>query len=275
MFITYHALRITNQCPQYPLKSFRTYSDLEEHKGFNDAAVAGGLEAFARRWAEQAGQNDRSAKGIAEAIAGAFNSYAFGSVEVRQEAVRRATDLLRDYDLGVRHVSDGKVSSNGHAIIEGFTGFDDEDARAKPPVSSFRSNVSPPPSELPPQPANVRAARRNATLDSPVTVLRGVQDATARLLKRLGVYTVRDALLFFPFRYDDFSAMKPIAELVPDMNQTIVATIWEVEARKTRNGRPLVTATLADDSGTISVSWFNQEYLPEVAAAGRADCHFR
>ena len=28
-----------------------------------------------------------------------------------------------------------------------------------------------------------------------------------------GVSTVRDALLFFPFRYDDFSAMKPIAEL--------------------------------------------------------------
>ena len=45
------------------------------------------------------------------------------------------------------------------------------------------------------------------------------------------------------------------------MNQTIVATIWEVEARRTRTGRPLITAVLADDSGTISVSWFNQEYL--------------
>ena len=55
--------------------------------------------------------------------------------------------------------------------------------------------------------------------------------------------------------------MKPIAELIPDENQTIVATIWEVEARKTRTGRPLVTAVLADDTGTISVSWFNQEYL--------------
>src|SRR4051794_26692500 len=113
--------------PAVPAKVFQNILRLEEHKGFNDAAVAGGLEAFARRWAEQARENDRSAKGIAEAIAGAFNSYAFGSVEVRQEAVRRATELLRDYDLGVRHVPGGNGSSNGHATIEGFTGFDDED----------------------------------------------------------------------------------------------------------------------------------------------------
>src|SRR5207302_10912693 len=122
-------------------------------------------------------------------------------------------------------------------IIDGFSDFVDVDARSKPPVSYFSSNVSPSPQEQPEAPANVRAARRNATLDSPVTVLRGVQEATARLLKRLGVYTVRDALLFFPFRYDDFSALKPISQLEVGINQTVVATIWDVESRTTRNGR--------------------------------------
>ena len=120
-----------------------------------------------------------------------------------------------------------------------------------------------------------RAARRNADLDSPVTVLRGVQDATARLLKRLGVYTVRDALLFFPFRYDDFSEMKPIAELEPEVNQTIVATIWEVEARTTRTGRPLITAVLADDSGTISRLLVQPGISAQVAAPGRPYRHLR
>src|SRR5205807_5211487 len=102
--------------------------------------------------------------------------------------------------------------------VEGFTGYDEDNSRAKAPVSSFRNNVSPAPFELPPEPSSVRAARRNATLDSPVTVLRGVQTATARLLTRLGIYTVRDALLFFPFRYDDFSALKPVAQLEPGVN---------------------------------------------------------
>ncbi len=261
--------------PAIPANVFQNILRLEEHKGFGDTAVAGGLEAFARRWADQVGQADRSAKSIAQTIVGVFNSYSFAASEARQDAVRQAVDLLKNYERGVRDVPapgpdprspipDPRPSKGNSFIpthIEGFTGFDDVDTRVKPPVSSFRSNVSPAPLELPDVPANVRAARRNATLDSPVTVLRGVQDATARLLKRLGVYTVRDALLFFPFRYDDFSDLKPIADLEPGINQTVVGTIWEVEARKTRNGRPLITATLADDSGTISVSWFNQEYL--------------
>ncbi len=255
--------------PTIPANVFQNILRLEEHKGFGDTAVAGGLEAFARRWAGQVGETDRTAKGIAQAVASALNSYSDAGSESRREAVRQAAELLRNYERGVRDLpasggaSNGTSNGNGYAPahIEGFTGFDDVDPRAKAPVSSFRSNVSPAPQVLPPEPANVRAARRNATLDSPVTVLRGVQEATARLLKRLGVYTVRDALLFFPFRYDDFSALKPIADLEPGVNQTVVGTIWDVEARKTRNGRPLITATLADDSGTISVSWFNQEYL--------------
>ena len=269
-----------------PASVFRNILRLEEHKGFADTAVAGGLEAFALRWADQAAQSDRSAKGIAQALAQALDSYASVSEQARQEAVRLAIELLGSYEQGAhltgtqtatappridhdngRGNGNGNGKNNGHAappLIEGFSGFEDEDSRAKPPVSSFRSNVTPaaPASSAPAQaPANARVARRNAGLDSPVTVLRGVQEATARLLKRVGVYTVRDALLFFPFRYDDFSALKPIAELEPGVNQTVVGTIWDVEARRTRNGRPLITATLADDSGTITVSWFNQEYL--------------
>lgn len=265
-----------------PTTAFKNILRLEEHKGFTDAAVQGGLEAFARRWAEQMQAQERNALPIAQAIVAHFSSYAFTDAGSRSAAVRQATELLSLLERGVHDVpphlngtADGGASTkagtstitasgNGYLPeeIEGFGGFDDDDPRAKAPVSSLRSGIAPGPVEAPPQPpASSRAARRTANLESPVTVLRGVQDATARLLKRLGIYTVRDALLFFPFRYDDFSDMKPIAELVPDVNQTIVATIWEVEARRTRTGRPLITAVLADDSGTITVSWFNQEYL--------------
>src|SRR5436190_12085248 len=249
--------------PTIPANTFLNILRLEERKGFTDAAVAGGLEAFARRWAEQIAPSNKAA---ADVISNAFAGYSRIDPQARQAAVRRATDLLAGLENGSRDLpahGNGRDAARAYAPppIEGFTGYDEDDSRAKPPVSSYRANVAPAPTELPPQPASARAARRNATLDSPVTVLRGVQTANARLLKRLGVYTVRDALLFFPFRYDDFSALKPIAQLEPGVNQTVVGTIWDVEARKTRNGRPLITATLADDAGTISVSWFNQEYL--------------
>ncbi len=266
-----------------PTNVFRNILRLEEHKGFADASVQGGLEAFARRWSEQIVGAERGAKAMSEAIAGSFEGYSAIAPLERESAVRRATELLNLFDEGVRvvpgsngHKASGKngSSGNGHAAhgIEGFTGFDDTDPRAKAPISSFRSGIAPAPvAEAPAAPAkSARAARRSATLDSPVTVLRGVQEATARLLKRLGIYTVRDALLFFPFRYDDFSEMKPISELQPDVNQTVVGTIWSVEVKHTRNGRPMVTATISDDSGIILVTWFNQEYIARQLHQGEA-----
>lgn len=263
--------------PAVPAKVFQNILRLEEHKGFADTAVAGGLEAFARRWANEVGRSDHSSKALAENIARVLGSYSSADSSARSAAVQRVAELLRAYEQnggstaasppngrnGASSLAGSNGTGNGHmpVPVDSFTGYDDEDPRAKPAVSSFRSSVAPIPTAAPAEPVSPRLARRNATIDSPVTVLRGVQEATARLLKRLGVYTVRDALLFFPFRYDDFSALKPIAELEPDKNQTVVGTIWDVEARRTRNGRPLITATLADDSGTITVSWFNQEYL--------------
>ncbi|HYP40048.1 MAG TPA: ATP-dependent DNA helicase RecG [Chloroflexia bacterium] len=245
-----------------PATVFKNILRLEEHKGFADAAVQGGIEAFARRWAEQMAQSERSAKGMADAIAGALAGYAVAAQDGRARAVAKAGELLSLFERGVRDVPKANGKGNGISTIADFQGFEDEDPRAKAPVSSFRSGIAPAPIEAPPQqPASTRVARRNATLDSPATVLRGVQDATARLLKRLGIYTVRDALLFFPFRYDDFSDLKPIAELEPGVNQTVVGTIWDVDVRRTRNNRPMVTATLADDSGIITVTWFNQEYI--------------
>jgi ATP-dependent DNA helicase RecG len=256
-----------------PTNVFRNILRLEEHKGFTDSAVQGGLAAFARRWAEQLTATEREAGPVAGAISTLLAEYGSADVQARGAAVARVTDLLGQFEKGVREAppdlapakAPKKVApvSNGYhpAALGDFSGYEDDDPRAKAPVSAMRSGIAPATAPPPPAPASPRLARRNAGLDSPVTVLRGVQGATARLLARLGVYTVRDALLFFPFRYDDFSAMKPIAELEPEVNQTVVATIWEVEARKTRTGRALVTAMLADDTGTISVSWFNQEYL--------------
>jgi ATP-dependent DNA helicase RecG len=258
-----------------PTTVFRNILRLEQSKGFNDAAVSGGLEAFARRWAEQMSQADRSAGNAAARIVDTLSAYSEAAAADRRAAVEEVANMLALLDKGERppatyakprstkgrgNGTSGSLNGYDPAPISDFTGFDDEDYGARAPISSVRSGIAPAASPLPNN-DSVRTARRNATIDSPVTVLRGVQEATARLLKRLGVYTVRDALLFFPFRYDDFSDLKPIAELRPDVNQTIVGTVWDVEVRQTRNGRPMVTATVADESGITTVTWFNQEYV--------------
>ncbi|MEO5953877.1 MAG: hypothetical protein ABIQ44_15550, partial [Chloroflexia bacterium] len=87
-----------------PTKAFTNILRLEEHKGFADTAVQGGLEAFARRWAEQLASSEREAVAMSAAIAGAFNSYGFLDVAGRRAAVQTANELLELFDRGVRSV---------------------------------------------------------------------------------------------------------------------------------------------------------------------------
>ena len=272
-----------------PVTVFRNILRLEEHKGYTDTAVSGGLEAFARRWADQLVSTERHARPMAEAIASMFGGYSRLMPEARRDVVQRAAELVALFERGVRDLpvtardAEGSAAGNGHPPTRppDFRGFEEEEEEGekerqnrrlaskpgpRPPVSAS-TGIAPAHisgvtvASQPASDTGMRAARRNPTPDSPVTVLRGVQSATARLLARLGIYTVRDALLFFPVRYDDFSDMRPIAELRPDVNQTVVGTVWDVDVRQTRNGRPMVTATITDSTGLITATWFNQEYL--------------
>jgi len=98
------------------------------------------------------------------------------------------------------------------------------------------------------------------SLDSPITILKGISSALAAKFAKLGVKTVKDMLYFFPRRHLDYSQRKPVSQLEAEAEQTIVATIWE--AREVTLGRRRGTeAIVADETGSIRVVWFNQPYL--------------
>ena len=61
---------------------------------------------------------------------------------------------------------------------------------------------------------------RGPSLDDPVAVLAGVSDKSEPRLARLGITTIRDLLLFFPRRYEDFSTITPIAFVRPGVKTT-------------------------------------------------------
>jgi ATP-dependent DNA helicase RecG len=98
-------------------------------------------------------------------------------------------------------------------------------------------------------------------------------------LERLGVRTLRDLLLFFPRRYEDFSSITPIAFLRPGVKTTVRGRIYDIGARPTRHKRGLTEAVIGDDSGTtLRVVWFNQPWVAkslqkgdEIFVAGEAD----
>ena len=97
--------------------------------------------------------------------------------------------------------------------------------------------------------------------DDPVTTLKGVQDATAKRLAKLGVETVRDLIYLFPNRHLDFRATNPIAELKPGEEQTATGFVWEASVVRLGPRRQGSEAILGDESGNIKIVWFNNTYI--------------
>jgi len=113
-------------------------------------------------------------------------------------------------------------------------------------------------------------------LASPVQYVKGVGPQRARLLNRLGINTVRDALFHLPYRYEDRSTLIKIAELAHQRLDTGLNTISgkvvSSEIITPNPGRPrlrLFELVIADTSGVLKAKWFNQAYLKKIFKAGQ------
>lgn len=89
--------------------------------------------------------------------------------------------------------------------------------------------------------------------------IKGVGPKIAAELRRAGLETVGDILLFLPRKHDDFTHVTPIAELRPG-KVTIRARCQQISTRPVRRGLRLTTAVLADDTSKLNAVWFNQPY---------------
>jgi ATP-dependent DNA helicase RecG len=114
------------------------------------------------------------------------------------------------------------------------------------------------------------APRPPLRLDSPVDELPRVRTTEVKLLRRLGLQTVRDLLLHLPFGWESYGGPASIADLPLDVPATVLVTIREIQPKRSRfKGKPLTEAVVADDQGTtMKVVWFNQPYLASKLPAG-------
>jgi len=100
------------------------------------------------------------------------------------------------------------------------------------------------------------------TLETPIENLTRVGKTTAGRLRRLGLNTVNDLLYYFPFRYEDYSQVVAIKDLLPNQTVTIKGKIVLIENRRSHRKRMTITeALIEDNTGSIKVVWFNQPFL--------------
>ena len=64
-------------------------------------------------------------------------------------------------------------------------------------------------------------------------MISGINTAYAERLKHVGVKTVRDLLLYFPRRHEDFANVMPIAWIRPGMRTTVRGEVYHIERQLT------------------------------------------
>lgn len=88
-------------------------------------------------------------------------------------------------------------------------------------------------------------------------------------LQKLGLYKVEDILFYYPFRYDDYSQIKKIKDLVNEETATVQGTITLINNKRAKTRRMNITEALLDDgSDQIQIVWFNQPYIIKNIKAG-------
>jgi ATP-dependent DNA helicase RecG len=107
-------------------------------------------------------------------------------------------------------------------------------------------------------------------LATPLKYVKGVGPARAEILESKGLFTVEDLLSYAPFRYEDRSNVKRIADLAPGEMATVMA---EVDTAKLagfrRRNLGLFEATFADGSrARLRGKWFHGGYLADKLQPG-------
>ena len=92
-------------------------------------------------------------------------------------------------------------------------------------------------------------------LQQPVTALRGVGDALAEKLARLGILRVADLLFHLPLRYQDRTRIYPIADLKVGQEVLVEGEIISTEV--VQRGRTMLLCHLNDGSGTLTLRFFH------------------
>ncbi len=89
-------------------------------------------------------------------------------------------------------------------------------------------------------------------------------------LKKLKIETVKDLLWHFPNRYEDFSQIYKIKDLIPGQEATIQGKIKEISWHRTwQKNFYLLEALISDETGSIRAVWFNQPYLKNILRPGK------
>ena len=114
-----------------------------------------------------------------------------------------------------------------------------------------------------------------ADLNTEVRYLKGIGEKKAQALAKLGVFSLRDLVSFFPRKYEDRSSVKPIALTCGGESVCVEAMVADTpRLTRIRRGLDIVKLRAVDDSASIDITFFNQPYAKDNLHRGESYVFF-
>ena len=109
-----------------------------------------------------------------------------------------------------------------------------------------------------------------AQLGDPITILKGVGPARAKLFNNLNIFTLRDLICHFPRGYEDRTKLVSIEKLQPDVPACFRAMVMNTpRTSHIRKGLDLTRVQVADHSGRLNLTFFNSRFAAEQLQYGK------
>ena len=114
-----------------------------------------------------------------------------------------------------------------------------------------------------------------ADLNTDVRYIKGIGEKKALALNKLGVFSLYDLVSFFPRKYEDRTQFRLIGETMDGETVCIRALVADQpRLMRIRRGMELVRFRAVDESGSVDITYFNQNYVKENLNRGDLVCFY-
>ena len=90
---------------------------------------------------------------------------------------------------------------------------------------------------------------------------KGIGTKKAYKLNKLGIFTLKDLLFYFPRQFEDRNNLKKISQLQNDEKATIKAIIVSINTTSPKKGMTLTKIDIKDETGYAKLVFFNQPHI--------------
>lgn len=105
-------------------------------------------------------------------------------------------------------------------------------------------------------------------LNKDVQYVKGIGPKRAYKLNKLGIFTLKDLIYYFPRQFEDRNNLKKIAQLDNDEKATIKAVITGIETSSPKKGMTLTKVCVKDETSCAKLVFFNQPHIKNAFRVG-------